>query len=363
MSRRVLERPRAQSAQPSRSRGRKGKRLPGKRLGRTAKSAWRECFDGHLLLPNDFEPGAEREDGFGAETERLSLEKLDTRAASYEEEGQVEAAVQLMEQGLDSRARLFGPDSEEVLVACKKLGLTYNTLAMSKLYTGNSRKCMELLRKAKTVCQGYAELAAVNVQTFNNFACCYRRLGKFKQALIALRKSLQLLGGDATEEESAITHLNICAILSQLNKHTEAVEHAKAAVLHCQKQLLVDPDDQAATDEKIIVLGIAYHNLAVEFEFLANHDKCLQWYNKALMLANEHIGPDQDVTKCFRQSYREAKRKIERPVQPRTIQTFKIPRGHAPHHRERWHERYQLQQRLLAAQRGHPTRRSSACCR
>lgn len=38
----------------------------------------------------------------------------------------------------------------------------------------------------------------------------------------------------------------MCAILSQLGRHDEAIEHAKAAVMHCQKQLLTHPQPDAA---------------------------------------------------------------------------------------------------------------------
>jgi hypothetical protein len=45
------------------------------------------------------------------------------------------------------------------------------------------------------------------------------------------------------------------------------------------------------------VIGIAYHNLGVEEEFLKHFDRCLQWYQKALQLARDHLGPDEDITR------------------------------------------------------------------
>ena len=141
-----------------------------------------------------------------------------------------------------------------------------------------------------------------------------------------------------------------------LVRHKEALEHAKAAVLHCQKQLLAgqpqnvearldtdtetdyttetDTDSEsfahssrtllgkhgdskggrtsslaasraaqsAALTEKIVILGIAYHNLGVEEEFLKHYDACLEWYEKAYQLAIQHVGENQPITNTFAQS-------------------------------------------------------------
>lgn len=122
-------------------------------------------------------------------------------------------------------------------------------------------------------------------------------------------------------EGRAVTHLNMCAILSQLNRHKDGLEHAKAAVLHCQKQLLSDhikhklsthQDKHSLLTEKIVILGIAYHNLGVEEEFLQRYETCLQWYLKALQLAKEHIGNNEEITKTFRESYFAAKKQMKK---------------------------------------------------
>lgn len=85
----------------------------------------------------------------------------------------------------------------------------------------------------------------------------------------------------------ADTHLNTCAVLSQLNRHDIAMNHAHQAIMIVQATLLMNflpnkdkqkksgagraREDQHLTKEfkdRIAVLTIAYHNLGVEQEFM-----------------------------------------------------------------------------------------------
>jgi hypothetical protein len=91
---------------------------------------------------------------------------------------------------------------------------------------------------------------------------------KPRTALNLLRESLAIISAENGLDGRAVTHLNMCAILSQLNRHAEALEHANAAVIHCQKQLLSSSlkdqlmthhDQHALLTEKIVVLGMHHH--------------------------------------------------------------------------------------------------------
>ncbi len=51
----------------------------------------------------------------------------------------------------------------------------------------------------------------------------------------------------------ADTHLNICAVLSQLNKHELALNHAMSAVILLQEMMLskrLDPESYSLDDEQ-----------------------------------------------------------------------------------------------------------------
>jgi tetratricopeptide (TPR) repeat protein len=269
--------------------------------------------------------------------ERLFLRKLDLRCVSLQKTGRHLEALALMEQGVESRRFAFGEHAGETAAAEEKLCLLYNSIAMSALYKDEYDFALELLRKAEAVSGASRPLAAVRVQTLNNLACVYRRLDKPRTALNLLRESVTVCSNTGVEDGVAVTHLNMCAILSQLDSHEQALEHAQAAVMYSQKHLLSSrlrdqlarrsdgsggagagdedvfgADPHAVLTEKIVVLGIAYHNMGVEEEFLKRGDRCLQWYYKALQLANEHLGNDEELTTTFRESYLAAKKQVAR---------------------------------------------------
>jgi len=67
-------------------------------------------------------------------------------------------------------------------------------------------------------------------------------------------------------------HLNICAILSQMGKHELALQHAMKALILIQDELITKIMAQEEEgnqeikkiDDRLTVLCIAYHNIAVE---------------------------------------------------------------------------------------------------
>ena len=74
---------------------------------------------------------------------------------------------------------------------------------------------LELLKKSEFLCENN-ELG--RAMTYNNMACYYRRVGKLRTALTFLQRALQIEGRLSKVETQADTYLNICAVLSQLNK-------------------------------------------------------------------------------------------------------------------------------------------------
>ena len=148
-------------------------------------------------------------------------------------------------------------------------------LAMIYLKNSEEEMALDLLRRSEILCENNDQGKAI---TYNNIACYYRRIGKLRVALGYLEKALMLEKHISTVETPADTHLNICAVLSQLGKHEGALQHAMAAVIMLQEQMLLnigvkspkDPMDKNTDnkDDKRSVLAIAYHNMGVEQEFL-----------------------------------------------------------------------------------------------
>ena len=159
---------------------------------------------------------------------------------------------------------------------------------MASLSQGRFDTCLETLRKIETLLKrgGYNNTDALRILTLNNFGCCYRRCGKLHLALQYLTQAALLGSTTATHASNlSITHLNICAISSQLGKHEKALEHAHAAVFHCQELMVSEANifgekteqvELKNRGEKLVTLAIAYHNLAVELEFTGKLETCLQ---------------------------------------------------------------------------------------
>ena len=74
--------------------------------------------------------------------------------------------------------------------------------------------------------------------TFNNLACYYRKQGHLRSALIYLERALELESRQANSTTKADTHLNTCAVLSQLSRHDLALNHAHQAIMIIQSSLL-----------------------------------------------------------------------------------------------------------------------------
>ena len=74
-------------------------------------------------------------------------------------------------------------------------------------------KCKELTHPDK-----YGIFPKQRSLTFNHVGCCYRRLGNLEKALYHLEKALQFVQGEDRIDVSGITHINLCAVLSQMQK-------------------------------------------------------------------------------------------------------------------------------------------------
>lgn len=94
-------------------------------------------------------------------------------------------------------------------------------------------------------------------------------MGKLKSALNYLNLALELQASEKSPTGLADIHLNICAVLSQQEKHDEAMHAALNALIILQDELLGgDPSENEQISERLSILAIAYHNLAVELEYL-----------------------------------------------------------------------------------------------
>ena len=148
---------------------------------------------------------------------------------------------------------------------------------MAHLQKEDFKLCQELLKKAELFTENKERLKAI---TYNNYACLFRKTNKLRNALTYLEQALDLEytqinnGGEKVDEALRISnpceiHLNICAILSQMNKHDLAIHHAMKALILIQDELIARTETEGTSnDDRFAVMVIALHNIAVEHEYL-----------------------------------------------------------------------------------------------
>ncbi|CEG49180.1 Tetratricopeptide TPR1 [Plasmopara halstedii] len=261
-------------------------------------------------------------DASSIDQDQKLLEMLSSTVVCLQEKKMHVEALGCLEQSLWLKRRMFGVESSAVHTTLNDVILRFNSLAMELLATEQYADCITMLRKAEAIIApgNFVRCQALQILTFNNLGCCYRKLGNLRSALKYLQEAARIGAHTIHVKNLSITHLNLCAIQSQLNRHDLALEHAQAALFHSQEELVqlkekrLDPCyvlDERTQEEKIICLAVAYHNLAVELEFNQRGDASLQWYKKALQLVWKYRATNESLYASFRQIFRDAKMKQE----------------------------------------------------
>lgn len=157
-----------------------------------------------------------------------SIPKLEQQANEFQKESKYVEAIGVLEELIHIKKVNFGTNSKEFTKTCQQLCEICNILAVYYLKREDVNSALELLKKSEELC---ANNELGQAMTFNNMACYYRRIGKLRTALNFLQKALAIESRLLRPEIQADTHLNICAVLSQLNKHELALNHAMSAVI------------------------------------------------------------------------------------------------------------------------------------
>lgn len=234
------------------------------------------------------------------------LQQTQNVCIKLQTQGMYPEALKYMERCLTLTSELHGPESNLAWEARKNVADLCNMLAMNALNTGEMDQCYTLLTRAEQLTAGKTgapsgERLRLRAVTLNNLGCYYKKKGRLRSALKCLGKALKIESRLKDVKNPADTHLNICACQSQLGRHTEALEHAQAALILLQDELFSSSgqEAQAPPKERVAVMAIAYHNVAVEQEYLKKFDLAIQSYRKALEIAEKHLGPDQGITQVL----------------------------------------------------------------
>lgn len=218
-----------------------------------------------------------------------------------------------LETGLHLRRKLYAENSQEVATAARHLCEACNFAATRMLQSDNLKGARELLKRAEQVADKSDAGRAI---TFNNLACYYRRTGKLRSAVTFLERALAI-EENAANPEAAQTHLNLCATLSQLQRHADALYHAQSAVIWIYETLAPrmmagDLDGGGRDDgaDDLTVLCIAYHNLGVEHEYLKNYVGALSAYTSGMRWADRFLDRDHQLLGILRESADGVKAKL-----------------------------------------------------
>merc|ERR1719473_68926 len=145
-------------------------------------------------------------------------------------------------------------DFQSLVLSCNKDG-------MDALRKGQSKAAFEQFKYAEAILianQSEHETTSLLAVTCNNLGCYYKKVGKLHGALSYLRRALKMEVELRTHEVTlAGTHLNICAILSKLEKHDKAVQHALSA-LELIDTLIRKTSPEMLSQDDYSVLAIAF---------------------------------------------------------------------------------------------------------
>lgn len=173
-----------------------------------------------------------------------ALITMDNTCKKLQSQGYDQEAMDCMQLGLLKRHDIFGPNSSEFLSYCKLVVTECNNLAMKKnRFLGSNKNFddgVEFLHFA-------LKIAKQNqlVVTLRNIAQLYTNKGEYVKALKYLERAVLAVEEETQVEplldhhqqgtikeviDHAKTHLNACAILSRLGKHSEALAHANNSI-------------------------------------------------------------------------------------------------------------------------------------
>lgn len=230
--------------------------------------------------------------------------------------GEHDNAVRVLEIVLRAEQSSVQQMTDTVLSSLfERLAVGYNTLGMKHLKEGNTDASCKFFEKAEALTDpanlhmnGETRLV-LRAVTYNNMGCFYKSMSKLHTALNYLKKAQKIeerIGHKC--QNPAGTHLNLCALLSQMSKHQEALQQAQCAL----KLLEVAPPSDVNSGESLVC--VAYFNMGAEYEHMRKPTEAMWAYQRALDSCTEGggIGEDHPLAKQITASLNQLKAKAKR---------------------------------------------------
>lgn len=230
--------------------------------------------------------------------------------------GEHDNAVRCLESVLRAEQATVQKMTDTVLSTLfERLAVGYNTLGMRHLKEGNTDTSCKFFEKAEALTDpanlhmNPESRLVLRAVTYNNMGCFYKNMSKLHTALQYLRKAQKI------EERSkgrcqnpAGTHLNLCALLSQMGKHHEALQHAQLAL----DLVKAEPENGGGNRGESLIC-VAYFNMGAEYEHLKKtveaHWAYQQAYDSCLSELGEEHPLSRQISDCLEQLKKRGHRK------------------------------------------------------
>ncbi|CAG9334016.1 unnamed protein product [Blepharisma stoltei] len=232
-------------------------------------------------------------------------------------------------------------------VQLQELVLGCNKLAMDYLRQENFSSSFHLLRRAQDILslpQSSTSKTKLLSITYNNLGCYYKKVGKLNIALQFLQKALDLSINSPVESTNlAGTHLNICAIKSQLGNHDSAVKSVTKAI-----SLLSEAERYEKTENIVNTLAIAYYNAGIEYELLGFFAKAEEAYRLGIEKAKSNKTETHHVMDLLIKNYNALKAKYVVNNQKYNFEKINIKPNHQRANSTQSNRKYNLNGSLPA---------------
>ena len=177
-----------------------------------------------------------------AQIERQLIDD-DERFDKLLEAGDYLTFISLMEHGWWLREELHGKGMPEVQEHVEELVLMLNNVAMHLVNTMTpdgidtpSKLAYDFLNRALVLTTDSSDAVSdeakrrLRAVTFNNMGCYYERRNKLLKSLEFLDRALKLELRVKLVEDPSATHLNLCRVLSRLERPEAAFQHVRCAI-------------------------------------------------------------------------------------------------------------------------------------
>merc|ERR1740138_354630 len=237
--------------------------------------------------------------------------------AQLQAAGDHEAAVRCLENVLRAeQVTVQGMQDNFLSTLFERLAVGYNTLGMKHLKDGNTEISCKFFEKAEALTDpanlhmNSDSRLVLRAVTYNNMGCFYKSMSKLHTALQYLKKAQKIEERPNSRcQNPAGTHLNLCALLSQMGKHPEALSHADKAL---QLLLKAPPPSDGNNGQSLVC--VAYFNMGAEFEHMKKASEALWAYQHAHESCIQELGEDHSLSQQISGCLAQLKAKVKKPV-------------------------------------------------